>query len=117
MYSYDAYCLIKEFLEEDEDAFFDTVEYTALTGISHAEEYIIKFTVKSGVSASSIISFIYNGAKKIYETHQAEKLNLDPLGDRDAALKEFASSIAKKGWSSAVYDTGLREVVNKMYGR
>ena len=117
VYSYDAYCLIKEFLEEDEDALFDTVEYTVSTGLSHGEEFIIKFTVESGVSVSSIISFIYNGVKKMVETEQIEKLNLDPLGDRDAALKEFASSIAKKGWSSAVYDTGLREVVNKLYGK
>lgn len=117
VYSYDAYCLIKEFLEEDEDALFDTVEYATLTGLSVGEEYIIKFTVESGVSVSSIISFIYNGVKKMVETEQIEKLNLDPLGDRDAALKEFASSIAKKGWSSAVYDTGLREVVNKLYGK
>ena len=117
VYTYDAYSLIKEFIDQEDGAVFDTVEYVGMTGASHAEEFIIKFTVESGVSVSSIISTIYNGAKKIYETKQAEKLNLDPLGDRDVALQTFANSIAKAGWSSAVYDTGLREVVNKMYGK
>lgn len=117
VYSYDTFSLIKEFLDHEDTAVFDTVEYVGLTAASHLDEYVIKFSAKAGVSASSILSAIVNGVKAYCEMKAAENLNLDSLGDRDASLKMFAETIAKKGWSSSVYDAGLRETVNKMYER
>lgn len=118
VYGYDGYSLISEWLESDaSERVFSAFSYVSTNGAAHAEEFIFEFECAAGVSPSEVYGLVLSGAKKIYDTKKLEELNLDPYGNRDVALATFASSIAKYGFSSAVYDSGMRAVVNAMYGQ
>ena len=122
VYGYDGYCMVKDVLESDAFQKFISFEgYVATNGLAHVDEYgrlayTINFEILDDtLDAATILGMILDGVSRIYDTYQAEQENLDPNGDRDASLSLFSEHIKACGFSSAIYGSGLKDVVNKMY--
>ena len=114
--------MVKDVLESDVFQKVISFEgYVATNGLAHVDEYgrlayTINFEILDDtLDAATILGMILDGVSRIYDTYQAEQENLDPNGDRDASLNLFSEHIKACGFSSAIYGSGLKDVVNKMY--
>ena len=120
---YDLYCLVKEGIETyNNGSVFAKVTYPVSVS-AEAEDIVIDFELAECVEVAGVASKVLGWVEKIYNAKmkkdqkaQILEQNVDTYGNKDIALQTFADSIKKAGFSSAVYDTGLKNVVNSLYG-